>query len=262
LGSNAVFVAGGVLVRVAPSSSAAPAVARSVAVARWLAAAGVPAVRAVEVEQPLCADGLLVTFWQYLGADDPFGSTVDLARLLRRLHVLETPRELEVPELDPFHRAEARLSWVALSHSDVDFLSRRLDDLRSAYADLRFQLAPGVIHGDASVGNVLLDDAGGPRLIDLDSFAIGPREWDLILTAIYYDRYGWHTAEEYAAFCETYGVDVMAWDGYEVLADTRELLMVTWLAWKAGESPKLAAEAAKRVAAIRTGASRRDWKPF
>lgn len=26
--------------------------------------------------------------------------------------------------------------------------------------------------------------------IDLDGFAIGPREWDLALTAIYYDSFG------------------------------------------------------------------------
>jgi len=151
---------------------------------------------------------------------------------------------------------------AALGRADRAFLAGRLDELRHAYASLGFELEPGVVHGDASVGNVLVDDAGVPRLIDLDGFAVGPREWDLILTAIYYDRYGWHTAEEYAAFCEMYGVDVMAWDGYQVLADVREILMVTWLAWKAGESPKLAAEAAKRIDAIRSGASRRDWQPI
>ena len=37
-------------------------------------------------------------------------------------------------------------------------------------------------------------------MIDLDGFAVGPREWDLALTAIYYDSFGWHTAAEYAAF--------------------------------------------------------------
>jgi hypothetical protein len=54
----------------------------------------------------------------------------------------------------------------------------------------------------------------------------------------------------------------MAWKGYPVLADVRELLRVTWLAQKTGESPKLAAEASKRVAALRDGGSRRDWGAF
>jgi len=223
-------------------------VERSVGVARWLDAADVRAVRLVHVEQPVHAGGLLVTFWQYLGADDRFGSTVALARLLCRLHGLDAPAELGLSALDPFHRADARLAGAVLPAADRDFLRLRLQELRQAYGELQFELVPGVIHGDASVGNVLLDEASEPRLIDLDGFAIGAREWDLILTAIYYERYGWHTAIEYQAFCETYGVDVMAWDGYEVLADVRELLMVTWLAWKAGESPKLAAEVAKRAA--------------
>jgi hypothetical protein len=30
----------------------------------------------------------------------------------------------------------------------------------------------------------------------------------------------------------------------------------------AGRSQKVAAEAAKRIAALRTGASRKDWKPY
>ena len=261
LGSNAVFVGSDVLVRVAPAASSRVTVEGSVGVARWLAAADVPAVRLVDVKQPVVARGLLVTFWQYLGADDRFGSTVDLARLLRRLHGLDAPAELGLPALDPFHRADARLAGAVLPAADRDFLRLRLQELRQAYGELQFELVPGVIHGDASVGNVLLDEASEPRLIDLDGFAVGAREWDLILTAIYYERYGWHTAIEYQAFCETYGVDVMAWDGYEVLADVRELLMVTWLAWKAGE-PKLAGEVAKRVAAARTGVSRRDWQPI
>lgn len=262
LGSNAVFVAGDVLVRVAPAAAARRSVERSVEVARWLARAGVPAVELLDVPQPVEAERLFVTFWRYLGAEDWFGSTVDLARLLRHLHAWQTPAELGLPLLDPFERAAARVSGAALTLADRAFLGGRLDELRHAYGALRFTLEPGVIHGDASVGNVLVDAAGVPRLIDLDSFAVGPREWDLILTAVYFDRYGWHTATEYAAFCEAYGVDVMAWDGYEVLADVRELLMVTWLAWKAGESPKLAAEAAKRVAALRSGGSRRDWQAF
>jgi hypothetical protein len=42
-------------------------------------------------------------------------------------------------------------------------------------------------------------------VIDLDGFAVGPREWDLALTAIYYDSFGWHTREEYEDFVRVYG---------------------------------------------------------
>ena len=38
--------------------------------------------------------------------------------------------------------------------------------------------------------------------------------------------------------------------------------MVTWVIQKAAESPHIAAEAHKRIAALRTGASRKDWQPY
>ena len=38
--------------------------------------------------------------------------------------------------------------------------------------------------------------------------------------------------------------------------------MVTWVIQEAKESPQVAAEAAKRIAALRTGASRKDWQPY
>ena len=45
-----------------------------------------------------------------------------------------------------------------------------------------------------------------------------PREWDLALTAIYYDSFGWHTREEYETFVRIYGFDIMQWPGYRPCA--------------------------------------------
>ena len=47
-----------------------------------------------------------------------------------------------------------------------------------------------------------------------------------------------------------------------VMRAVREFLMVTWVIQKAAESAPAAAEAAKRIAALRTGASRKDWRPY
>jgi hypothetical protein len=38
--------------------------------------------------------------------------------------------------------------------------------------------------------------------------------------------------------------------------------MVTWVIQKAAESSQAAAEAAKRIAALRAGSSRKDWQPY
>jgi len=59
-----------------------------------------------------------------------------------------------------------------------------------------------------------------------------------------------------------YGYDIMRWPGYPVLADVREFIQVTWMIQKARENEKTAAEARKRVDALRSGASRKDWLPF
>ncbi len=59
-----------------------------------------------------------------------------------------------------------------------------------------------------------------------------------------------------------YGYDLLQWPGYPVLAAVREFIMVTWMVLKAAESGRTSAEARKRLHALRTGGSRKDWDPF
>jgi aminoglycoside phosphotransferase (APT) family kinase protein len=264
LGENAMFrLAQPIVVRIARTLAFEPDARKEVAVARWLEAEDYPSVRALSVDQPLVIDGRVVTFWEALSDEELYGTTAEVAELLVRLHALTPPSALELQPLRPFARAEWRIEMnSSLAPADRAFLSDCLEKLKDQYAKLRFSLPPGVIHGDASVGNVIHDRDGRPVLIDLDGFAIGPREWDLVLTAMYYDSFGWHTAAEYDAFAEMYGFDVMRWPGYPVLRDVREFLMVTWLSQQAGHDEEVAAEVRKRIVALRTGGSKRDWRPY
>ena len=59
-----------------------------------------------------------------------------------------------------------------------------------------------------------------------------------------------------------YGFDIMGWPGYPVMRSVREFLMVTWVIQKAPESKEAAAEARKRISALRTGTIRKDWHPY
>ena len=265
IGSNAVYrLKAPIIARVSRPAADADHVRRTVAVARWLESVGYPAVRVVDVEQPAVIDGQTVTFWEAVSDDgDQYASVAEVADVLRRLHQLTAPADLHLPELAPFTTAPKRIetnTW--LTPEDRAFLITMLAQMRAAYAELEFTLPPGVIHGDASIGNVLRDRDGHPVVIDLDGFATGPREWDLALTAIYTDNFGWHTREEYQDFVRVYGYDIMTWPGYPVMRAVREFLMVTWVIQKAPESEQAAAEAAKRIAALRTGASRKDWQPY
>jgi aminoglycoside phosphotransferase (APT) family kinase protein len=265
LGSNAVYrLTAPVVARIArPAADITPA-RRVIAVARWLESAGYPAVRALPLGQPVIIDGYAVTFWEAVSEEgDEYATIEQVAEVIARLHKMTAPADLNLPALKPFRNAGQRIAesrW--LTEDDRAWMTSELASLEAEYARLYFALPQGVIHGDANIGNVLRDEHGNSVVIDLDDFAAGPREWDLILTAIYYDRFGWHTREEYETFTRIYGYDLLKWSGYPVLAAVREFIMVTWMVLKAAESGRTSAEARKRLHALRTGGSRKDWDPF
>jgi aminoglycoside phosphotransferase (APT) family kinase protein len=195
--------------------------------------------------------------------DDYVKDAEQVAEVIARLHEMTAPEDLCLPALEPFRNAGQRIAesrW--LTEDDRTWMTSELARLQAEYARLDFALPPGVIHGDANIVNVLRDDHGNPVVIDLDDFATGPREWDLIQTAIYCDHFGWHTREEYEIFTRVYGYDLLQWPGYPVLAAVREFIMVTWMILKADESDRTSDEARKRINALRSGTSRKDWLPF
>ncbi|QKV93893.1 aminoglycoside phosphotransferase family protein [Streptomyces sp. NA02950] len=263
-GDHAVFrISGGrIVARVGRSPDRLPSVTREVAIARWLAAAEYPAARLVtEAEQPVVVDGHPVTFWEGLADGDTYASTREMGELLRLLHELNPPA-FPLPPLRPFDKVEQRLAVAVIPSDTHAYLAALAQDLASEYEGLQFALPSGPLHGDFNVGNVLRDGTESPKVIDLDGFVSGPREWDLMQTAMYYDSFGWHTEDEYADFVDGYGFDVRRWPGYPVLRSIRELLMVTWLSQNAGTNPRAAEEVEKRVETLRSGGSRRDWAPF
>lgn len=263
-GSNAVYrLPDEVIARVSRPGAPLDGARRQVAVARWLAAVDYPATRVIDVEQPIEADGRVVTFWRSATDAEEYAPLDEVGYILRDLHALESHPDVELPEVRPFGEdGEPLPEYPGLAAADEEFLRDKYEWARLAFDALPYELEPGIIHGDANVGNVLLDRDGEAVLIDLDSMATGPREWDLIQTALFYDRLGWHTAEEYAAFVRAYGHDILGWHAYTDLADIREIAMTSWLSKQAATSAKSAKEAAKRIDAIRTGGSRRDWSAY
>ena len=177
IGSNAVYhLAAPVVVRISRQGADLDEARRAVAVARWLESVHYPAVRAIDVDQPIGINGHVVTFWKSASKDgQDYATVAQVAEVLARLHKLTTPADLHLPTLEPFEHAAARIltnEW--LTDRDRDFLTQQLARLQDEYAGLEFVLRPGVIHGDASIGNVLRDRNGDPVVIDLDGFAIGP----------------------------------------------------------------------------------------
>ncbi|MFD1662533.1 phosphotransferase enzyme family protein [Streptomyces caeni] len=266
LGSNAVYRLASlpIIVRIARDPSLLEEMDRAVNVARWLEAQDFPANRVpARVAQPLVIGGLVVTFWESVQENEEYATVGELADLLRRLHWLEEPESLGLPYFDPLAKLSASLEGLdGVAGEDREFLEQRAARLAKDYDRLDFVLPFGLIHGDANIGNVLRHRDGHAVFIDLDGFVLAPREWDLILTAIYYDRYGWHSKAEYTEFVHRYGFDLMNWPGYETLADLRELMMVAWLGHQVTVSERSAAEFARRMRSLRTGEGRNEWGPF
>ncbi|TKA00195.1 aminoglycoside phosphotransferase family protein [Actinacidiphila oryziradicis] len=261
LGENAIYAlpSEDIVVRVARSDTKdiEEKVAKELAVSRWLASQGFPAVRIRDdIPQPVRAEGRLVTFWEYVPPSPKDPDLTDLASLLRAFHELPEP-DFAVAVLDPFpimRRRLARADGVDPGH--VEFLSDACDRTESAFRAIVEDKQGGLIHGDAHRGNLLAGD-GQVLLIDYEAVAVGPRAWDLIPTATAVDRFGLPRTE-YAEFCRIYGRDVTDWDGYETLRTVRELGMTTWLMQNA-QSGKPAVEFALRMQSLREEDLGRRW---
>lgn len=261
LGENAVFGSGGSVVKV---GRAAPELLdrarRELRIARWLEESGVPAVRAAEGE-PRLVDGHPVTVWHRFPESVRPAEPRDLAALLRRVHALPAP-EFELPRRELLGGVERwlRLAGDAIDVEDADYLRERRDGFEAAAAALTPRLAPGPIHGDALPRNVLVG-AGGPVLVDLETFSADLREHDLVVMALSRDRYGL-PAEAYDGFVAEYGWDVREWEGCAVLRGARETASCAWVAQHAPTNPKALAEFRRRVASLRDGDPSVRWYPF
>jgi aminoglycoside phosphotransferase len=262
IADNAVFrLPGRTVVRIATAAANDRAL-REVRTGRWLAVQGVPAVRPLDsIEQPLMVNGHVVTLWHEV-QDASMASTAELAELLRRLHTLPVPTDFDIPALDPFVRLDEHLAAAepTLNPSDRSFLTERLGELQAEYAQVSSQLPVCVIHGDANRKNAIRGRDEHAVLLDLERFSTGPREWDLVVPAVY-QRLGWYSDAEYDAFVNAYGWDVRTWDGFSTFAALREFRMTAWLLSRLTREPRLTDEANRRIASLRTPDAPRSWTP-
>ncbi|QDY78145.1 phosphotransferase family protein [Streptomyces qinzhouensis] len=248
----------GVVVRIARAGQSAAA-AREVAVTRWLATQGVPAVRPLDLEQPVHVAGRAATFWEELPPHRS-GTSADLAPLLRRLHDLPPPSTVQLDLMDPFVRVAERITAArSVGEDDREFLLARLDELRHAWAGLPDGQPLCVIHGDAWGGNCAVTEDGQRYLLDFERVSQGRREWDLTSTAVAVDTFGTLSDEEYERFCAAYGYDVRSWDGYPVMRDVRELRLVSFALQTADQHAGALEQAQHRLACVRGLRGPRPW---
>lgn len=234
-------------------------------VAEWLESYHFPVVRMAKVPQVTVIEGMPVTFWEYIEQSDRAPTAPDLGVILRELHKLPAPSAIRLPAFDPMPKIDERLRCIgsALGETDREFIEKRKHELQQKFAAVRFDLHPGPIHGDAHRHNLLREsDTEAVKLIDLEDFCWGPREWDLCVEAMGYKAFGWITEEDYRGYVQAYGFDPLEWPGYPVVQAIRELNMTTWLAQRLGESVEVDTEVHRRLADLRDDQAPREWGTF
>ncbi|MGW8486881.1 phosphotransferase enzyme family protein [Streptomyces sp. NPDC055886] len=265
LGENAVFAAGDLVVKIGRDATGHPELReraeREVALADWLAASGVPAVRAAEGGARL-VEGHPVTLWHRLPDPVRPAEPRDLAPLLSLVHALPAPTDFTLPRRELLGGVERWLTLAgdAIDPADADYLRERRDGFAAAADALVPHLPPGPIHGDALPRNVHVGP-DGPFLVDLETFSADLREHDLVVLALSRDRYGLDPAA-YDAFTAAYGWDVREWAGCAVLRGARETASCAWVSQHAPANPKALTEFRRRVASLREDDPEVRWYPF
>jgi hypothetical protein len=248
----------GVLARVMPRTAEGSDPRREIEVAVWLASQQVPVVHPARSE-PIIVGRHVVSLWEYLPDSRP-ADLVSLAKCLRQLHGVPIPTCL--PRLSPFDKFEERLGvGVALGVDDRLLLCRLRDDVLARWATAGFTLGEAVLHGDAHMENLLVAAGGRLAFVDLEAVCVGPPEWDLTLTALYYEC-GWFSATDYADFATTYGFDVRLSPSWPELRLIRMLRMTLWLAQSADNDPQRQRQLRHRLDTLRDGTAPSGWTGF
>jgi hypothetical protein len=264
LSNNAIFAAldAEAVIRITRSRKLGHRAVKAAALGRWFAQVGAPTIRlsAHAKDQPLDVDGLAATVWAYLPLTAPKPDVTDLGAVLRAFHQLEPP-PFDLPPWNPVADTRTRITDAeALHEADRQYLLEWCDRLEPQIVDLHRTQTPGLVHGDAHVGNLLRGSDQQVVLCDFDATSLGPWQFDLVAVPVGEARFG--RPGVHAQLAAAYGHDVTTDPAWPVLRQARELKMV------AGALPRMATSAAiqqefrVRLTSIKDNNQTARWTPF
>ncbi|EGD42817.1 aminoglycoside phosphotransferase [Nocardioidaceae bacterium Broad-1] len=262
LTNNAVFALPNshLVVRIAGSAAVGRSAGKVVDVARWLEHHDMPTVRlATDVPQPLDIEGHAVSLWELVSDTGRSATARDIGHILRLFHSLN-----DAPDLPPWNTLgliRSRLeSADVLSSAEHGFLVETADSIAADLDEVDFVLAPGPIHGDPFVGN-LIPGPDGPVLCDFDSTCVGPREWDLTPADVGRLRFR-YPGDYHGQLVEAYGVDVLTWAGFPVFRRLRELKLVCSVLPVLATNPSVREQWRHRFDTFRSGDLEARWTTY
>ncbi len=253
------------VVRIAGSSAVRHRLDAVMLAARLFHERGIPAVRLhPRGLRPIEALGQVATVWvdaEMAGA--PQAAPADLARILQAIHAMDdAPASL--PSWDPIGNIRRRImASDGAGESDLAFLDHECHTLEKALKESRAcppLLPPGLIHGDAILGN-LIASRPGPVICDFDSTSIGPREWDLTPTAVGTLRMNL-PGNQQKRLADAYGHDVTNWEGFSTFRRLRELQLVTSALPTLRVNPAVRPQWQHRLDTLKARDDRTLWDPY
>ncbi|GAA0953615.1 hypothetical protein GCM10009560_76640 [Nonomuraea longicatena] len=214
--------------------------------------------------QPIGVNGWHATVWEYI--PQPVGATPspeDLRALVRDLHALPKPPRTP-PEADLLGTPRADLDSHDPEASPVSprqraWLLGECDRVERSLLELTADLAQGLIHGDAHVGN-LFGAPGGWRLGDWDSVGFGPLVQDAVPAMMGHHRFG-RPRDRWLRFCRGYGLDpeIETTAAARLLRSARELRSLAAYI-RAADHPAVHAELRRRLRSLMSY-ERHVWRP-
>jgi hypothetical protein len=263
LTNNAVFAlpGAGLVIRITRSFGLHARVHKVVQLGTWFETVDAPTIRlAPGYGQPIEVGGLLASVWGYLPRVDPAPDVDDLGAVLRRFHALGGP-PFDLPAWDPVGDARTRLGDAeALQPADREALERWCDDLAPRINHLNARSEPGLVHGDAHVGNLLRTTEGQVVLCDFDPTCLGPWQVDLVAVAVGEVRF--HRPGAQPRLAAAYGYDVTTDPNWPLLREARELKMVAAAVPLLASTPGAADEFRTRMDSVVRGDAYARWTPF
>lgn len=241
-GMNAIFVAGGAVLRVgAPTVDAV----WSIRLAEMLADAGVRVAGPLRTEA-IRAAGYQVTCWEHVegtGAPIDWRAVGEMVRIVHRIDPADVPLGYPAPSpaTFPWWDFDALIAETraAIDRAALDGLEAAIERWRG-WTDFDDTV---VCHGDVHPGNVLMAD-DGPVLIDWDLLCRAPAGWDHAPMMTWGERWGGNGGE-YPELAAGYGHSLRGVRSAEAFAELR-LVAATLMRVRAGMGDDGAMVEAKR----------------
>jgi hypothetical protein len=212
---------------------------------RRLCAQGARLLTPLEQDAFALPDGRAVSLWPY--ATPAVATTAQFAALVRSLH---DTVDADLPTWDLLPEVVWRCSTAAgTDTADTKVLATLRDWLRELQETRPTVGHPAPIHSDAQSANIM-SVAGDLVLIDVDSIALGPREFDLGTRVSDNAREPRPQADidELARF---YGPSLVDADVLRWCADLREINVISWLITDGRGTPGAAGDRDRWLASFR-----------